>query len=1271
MENVPYSVYTKSCPNCGGDIEAERLFNGSVCKSCLKENLKFNNINDLLEILYKNKALKRLNPLYKRLEDYKVIENMFIKVFNSKPIGPQRSWILRFLKGESFAIIAPPGLGKTTFGLMMSLYYAMNNKKSIIIFPTRTLISQTVDKLTKFSETLSQPVQLLYNKQHTVHQSEDILEELKKNNFDIFITTSKFIIRNLSDLLSIKFDFIFVDDVDAALKSSRSAKSILQLVGFTEDDIQKTASLLRSNIADEEKFQKIQDIRSDKLRDKIVVFSSATISRGNPVLSTLMGFKPGGSIIYIRNIIDSYINLNNICNNQINEECTLGVLIDVLKRLNDGTLVYVPIDKGASYAEKLATILNEYNINAASVTSSSMTRLEEFERGEINVLVGVATHYGVLVRGIDIPWRIKYAVFVGIPKFKFRIGEYMHPLALLRLLSLISLVKNDEEIRKILVYIRKKLRNLSPAALAMLARDIKEGKIEDQAIRRGYELVNEYLKDKIVLEKIADAGDVVIQGDYILMPDYLTYIQASGRTSRLYGSSLTTGLSVLFIDNDKLFDILNKKLSLILDEIRWFPFDISNNKIGENSLDDILIRISEERESLRKLKKEGAVSPSSLKIKTTLFIVESPNKAKTIANFFSKPSSRTYGRIKTYETVLGDRILIVTASGGHIYDLITDSNYNTITDKGTDVYGVIISDNKYIPYYSTIKKCSNGHQIVQDLKENKCPIPGCNAPIVMDKTEVVDVLRELALEADEILIGTDPDTEGEKIAWDIYLAIRPYNSNIKRAEFHEVTRRAILNAIQNPREFDYKLIKAQIVRRIEDRWLGFRLSEKVQTDFWNNYCNNMKSKLEERVNLAKNEKIKEKLMKKIEKLRSLSCDKNPNLSAGRVQTPVLGWVVQRYNEYKDPKNRKKYLVALLNIFSEKDNITYNFNILIPKQNNLSKNSIINVRIDKIDYVSEEFGPLPPYTTDSLLADASSILKLSASETMRIAQDLFELGLITYHRTDSTRISNFGINVAETYLKSKQIDITKIFKPRSWGEGGAHEAIRPTKPLDETMLKAAIEEGDLELPKRLTAAHFRVYDLVFKRFISSQLPPLILDKQLIKIKAYLDNTELKLENDTIELITNYKFKEGEELTRVLEGVLYFPFKLSSPITKDIEGNVYSAKVTRSFTKSLVQLYTEGELVSEMKRKQIGRPSTYATIISTLKKRRYVVESKSLKKLVPTNIGIEVYNYLNNKYQQIVSESRTSNLLRKMSEIEDGKIDYIEVLKELYNEIQTIR
>ncbi|TRM85135.1 hypothetical protein DJ522_01875 [Sulfolobus sp. F3] len=149
------------------------------------------------------------------------------------------------------------------------------------------------------------------------------------------------------------------------------------------------------------------------------------------------------------------------------------------------------------------------------------------------------------------------------------------------------------------------------------------------------------------------------------------------------------------------------------------------------------------------------------------------------------------------------------------------------------------------------------------------------------------------------------------------------------------------------------------------------------------------------------------------------------------------------------------------------------------------------------------------------------------------------------------------------------------------------------------------------------------------------------------------------------------KEGEEFTHVLESALYIPFKLYSPIDKSAEGNEYSAEVINVITRSTIQLYTEGELVSEMKRKQIGRPSTYATIISTLKKRRYVVESKTLKKLVPTDIGKEVYNYLNSKYSLIVSEDRTSNLLEKMSKIEDGKVDYIEVLKELYDEIQTIK
>lgn len=1089
INKVPPSIYTRSCPNCGGNISSQRLFNGSVCESCLKDDREFSNLSDLINILSENSNLKNLTQIRDVLEEYKKVEEIFGKLLNnSKPIGPQRSWTIRFLRGESFAIIAPPGLGKTTFGLIMSLYNATRNRKSIIIFPTRTLISQTVDKLAKFSELYSYSPRILYNKQSPT-QTENILDQLKSGNFDIFISTNRFVIQNLSELSNIKFDFIFVDDVDAALKSGKSAKAILRLVGFTDEDIQTTMKLLRENIGEEEKFGKIQEIRESRLKDKIVIFSSATISRGNPILSSLMGFRPGSSVIYLRNIYDSYIDLTQTCKGQDFEECTLGTVIKLLKRLNDGTLIFVPIDKGAQYADYLASNLRDHGINVESVASSSISKLEKFERGEVSSLVGVATHYGVLVRGIDLPWRVKYSIFVGIPKFKFKIGEYMHPLALTRLLSLVYLVKNDDKVRGLLSYIRKRLRKISPAALAMLAKDIREGKIDDERLKEAYNLVNEYLKDNEFLKKVSDVGDLVIEGDYILMPDYLTYIQASGRTSRLYGANLTTGLSVLLIDNSRLFELLNKKLNLILDEVKWYSLDIDADKLGQVSLSDISAKITEERESLSKIKKEGNVESSSLSVKTTLFIVESPNKAKTISNFFSRPSTRSYGKLRVYETVLGDRVLIVAASGGHIYDLITEDESEKQDDNY--VYGVLVKDSKFIPIYSTIKKCEKGHQIVKDLSQNKCPI--CGSRIVTDKTEVVDILRKLALEVDEVLIGTDPDTEGEKIAWDIYLAIRPFNGNIKRAEFHEVTRRAILNAIKNPREFNDNLVKSQIVRRIEDRWIGFKLSRKLQTEFWEQHCTSISKK---------NSKDEE-------------CKENRNLSAGRVQTPVLDWVVNRYQKYNE--NKKKYL-----IIESQDKSIFPFSVLALKKNGLSKNTQIIIHLEDINIKEEEFGPLPPYTTDTLLSDAANLLRIPASDTMRVAQDLFELGLITYHRTDSTRVSNVGISVAETYLKSKQVDISKIFRPRSWGEGGAHEAIRPTKPLDETMLKASIEQGDLELSKQLTFNHFRVYNLIFRRFITSQLPPLVVTKQIVRIRAYTkDNIELELDENKKEFVIGYK------------------------------------------------------------------------------------------------------------------------------------------------------
>ena len=204
----------------------------------------------------------------------------------------------------------------------------------------------------------------------------------------------------------------------------------------------------------------------------------------------------------------------------------------------------------------------------------------------------------------------------------------------------------------------------------------------------------------------------------------------------------------------------------------------------------------------------------------------------------------------------------------------------------------------------------------------------------------------MAFECGRVLVGTDPDTEGEKIAWDVYSLLRGYAKEFARAEFHEVTPRAIIEAINNPREFSENLVKAQVVRRVEDRWIGFELSSIVQKIF-----------------------------------------KNRNLSAGRAQTPTLGWIIERYRE-------SKVKVRIAEI-PELD-IRIDFGEVFNK-----------IKVEVVEEGEGERNPPPPYTTDSMLRDANNILHFSAMKTMKIAQDLYELGWITYHRTDSTRVSERG------------------------------------------------------------------------------------------------------------------------------------------------------------------------------------------------------------------------------------------------------------------------
>jgi reverse gyrase len=277
-----------------------------------------------------------------------------------------------------------------------------------------------------------------------------------------------------------------------------------------------------------------------------------------------------------------------------------------------------------------------------------------------------------------------------------------------------------------------------------------------------------------------------------------------------------------------------------------------------------------------------------------------------------------------------------------------------------------------------------------------------------------------------------------------------------------------------------------------------------------------------------------------------------------------------------------------------------------------------------------------------------VLGFSADYTMRLAQDLFELGLITYHRTDSTRVSDAGLAVARMYIVEKFGE--EYLKLRRWGEGGAHECIRPTRPLDVDTLQGMIRQGVLQLPTPLTRDHLALYSLIFRRFMASQMQP------------------ARVEEEHLEVRGPY-FRR--EVTRV-KRVVYEGFLKVQPL-RDVwaalDPGVYKV-VGCSYKKAAaVPLFTQADVIQLMKEKNIGRPSTYSEIVKKLLERHYVITVKR-GKLVPTKLGMEVYNFLAGNYGNLVSEKKTAEVLERMDAVENGLADYKEVLSEFYNEIQQV-
>ncbi len=366
-----------------------------------------------------------------------------------------------------------------------------------------------------------------------------------------------------------------------------------------------------------------------------------------------------------------------------------------------------------------------------------------------------------------------------------------------------------------------------------------------------------------------------------------------------------------------------------------------------------------------------------------------------------------------------------------------------------------------------------------------------------------------------------------------------------------------------------------------------------------------------------------------------------------MQSPTLNWIVERYNEFK---RRFGYYVTVTLENGVKVRLGH-FKIKQKEMEELAeKLRTEKARVEKVELEEAEVKPPPPYTTDEMLADAARYLKMSSKKAMQIAQSLFEMGLITYHRTDSTRVSDVGLRVAREWITDNIGE--EEYAPRRWGEGGAHECIRPTRPVDSKTLLKLVREGAYKLPQKLTRDHLALYDLVFRRFMASQMKP----AKTLRQKAVVVVSDIKVELEGVVEVLKHGFSK------------VYPLRVQR--VAKLEQGVYSIRDVEYYRASDVSLYNEGDVVELMRKREIGRPSTYATILATLLKRGYVRKNEK-GQLIPTTLGFKVNWFLRKNYEPLVSEERTRYLEKLMREIEEGKSNYQEVLAELYREVTSLR
>ena len=561
-----------------------------------------------------------------------------------------------------------------------------------------------------------------------------------------------------------------------------------------------------------------------------------------------------------------------------------------------------------------------------------------------------------------------------------------------------------------------------------------------------------------------------------------------------------------------------------------------------------------------------------------LIIVESPAKAKTIEKFLGKDFQ-------------------VESSFGHIADLPSK-------EIGIDL------EHSFEPKYI----------------------------VSSDKKAVVKKLKEIADKAEIVWLASDEDREGEAIAWHLFNQLKLKEEKTKRIVFHEITKNAILKAVENPRSIDINLVNAQQARRVLDRIVGYELSPV--------------------------------LWKKIK----------GGLSAGRVQSVAVRLIVEKEREIQRFNSKASYKVVAE--FENSDNKKFtaslpkNFETIYEAQEFLKSCFNAQFKVADLQTKPSKKSPSPPFTTSTLQQEASRKLGFSVARTMQVAQRLYEEGYITYMRTDSLNLSKEAINlIQEEITKNFGVKYSKprVYKSNTKGAQEAHEAIRPTNISVDNIH----ENRDLD----------RLYQLIWKRTIASQMSSAILEKTTVKIINNKNNFEFFANGEVIKFDGFLKVYmessdiEDEEQEGMLPNLTVNEILLNNYIT-----------ATERYTKPPYR-YTEASLVKQLEELGIGRPSTYAPTISTIQKRTYVekgsvegeireyqqlllkknqITTSTLTekigsdkgKLVPTDIGYIVNDFLCENFEDILDYKFTANVEEDFDDIAEGKKDWISMIKNFY-------